>query len=130
MSLLIQEIEKRFKKTSIAPFTVGDDVEVKVKIDENRSQIFKGYVMGIKNKGVSTSVLVVKQSHGNRVEKTFPLHSPNFEFKLVRRGRVRKAKLYYNRERSGRASRIPEDVNNRSARAAESKRRDQSQAAS
>lgn len=121
MSLLIQDIEKRYKKESIAPFTVGDDIEVKVKIDESRSQIFKGYVMAIRNKGVAASVLVVKQSHGIRVERTFPLHSPNFEFKLVRRGRVTKAKIYYNRDRSGRAARIPEDVLNRSARAAAKK---------
>lgn len=119
MSLIIQDIEKNYKKESIASFTVGDDVEVKVKIDDNRHQIFKGYVMAIRNKGVATSVLVVKQSHGIRVEKTFPLHSPNFDFKLVRRGRVRRAKIYYNRDRFGKAARIAEDVNYR-ARAVKS----------
>lgn len=110
MSLLIDAIEKTYKKTSVAPFTVGDDVEVKVKIDDNRSQIFKGYVMAIRNKSVATSVLVVKDSHGVRVEKTFPLHSPNFDFKLIRRGRVNRAKIYYNRERTGKKARIVEDV--------------------
>lgn len=119
MSLLIQEIEKSYKKDNVAPFSVGDDVEVKVKIDDNRSQIFKGYVMAIKNKGVATSVLVVKQSHGIRVEKTFPLHSPNFDFKLVRRGKVRSAKIYYNRDRSGKAARIKEDIRAHKKAAAE-----------
>ena len=66
--------------------------------------------MAIKNKGVATSVLVVKDSHGVRVEKNFPLHSPNFDFKLIRRGRVTKAKIYYNRDRKGKAARIREDV--------------------
>lgn len=124
MSSLIQEIEKQYKKESVAPFTVGDDVEVSVKIDENRSQIFKGYVMAIRNKGVATSVLVVKDSHGIRVEKTFPLHSPNFDFKLVRRGRVRSAKIYYNRDRSGKAARIPEDIRAKSKKAAQKAKQD------
>lgn len=109
MSILIQEIQKSQLK-EITHFKVGDDLEIITKIDEGRMQAFKGTVIARKNKGLSSSVTLRKTTHGVAVEKVFMLHSPLITIKRLKKGRVRRAKLYYLRNLSGRAARIKEDV--------------------
>lgn len=109
MSLLIQEIQQSQLK-EIPHFKVGDDLEIMTKIDEGRTQAFKGTVIARKNKALSSSVTLRKTTHGVAVEKVFMLHSPLISIKRLKKGRVRRAKLYYLRSLSGRAARIKEDV--------------------
>ena len=110
---IIEEIEKAQEK-EIPEFNPGDTVSVSVRVKEGereRLQAFDGVVIGKRNKGVNSSFIVRKISHGVGVERTFQTHSPliaNIEVK--RRGDVRKAKLYYLRERSGRSARIKEKI--------------------
>ena len=110
---IIEEIEKAQEK-EIPEFNPGDTVSVSVRVKEGereRLQAFDGVVIGKRNKGINSSFIVRKISHGVGVERTFQTHSPliaNIEVK--RRGDVRKAKLYYLRERSGRSARIKEKI--------------------
>ena len=91
---------------------VGDTVRVDVKIregDRERIQGFEGIVIARKNGGISETFTVRRVSFGVGVEKTFPIHSPKVaDIKVVRRGKVRRAKLYYLRERTGKAARVKE----------------------
>lgn len=90
-------------------FRPGDTVRVNVKVIEGereRIQAFEGVVIGRKNRGINSSFRVRKMSYGEGVERVFPLYSPNITIDLVRRGRVRRAKLYYLRGRTGKAARI------------------------
>ncbi|HQB61819.1 MAG TPA: 50S ribosomal protein L19 [Spirochaetota bacterium] len=100
-------------------FTVGDLVKVNVRIVEGkreRIQVFEGYVISIKGSGITRSVKVRKNSFGVGVERTFPLFSPKVEsFNLVRRGKIRRAKLYYLRKRTGKKAQIREDINFKTA---------------
>lgn len=100
----------------IPAFRPGDTVEVNVKIKEgnnSRIQAFQGVVIGRQGKGYRETFLVRKISFGVGVERRFPLHSPVIEsIELVRRGRVRRAKLYYLRNLRGKAARIVERRNN------------------
>jgi large subunit ribosomal protein L19 len=95
-------------------FGPGDTVKVNVKIVEGaneRVQAFEGVCIGRKNRGISTSFTVRKISHGEGVERIFPLYSPRIDSIVVmRKGVVRRAKLYYMRELRGRAARIKEKV--------------------
>ena len=99
-----------YKKDDIPEFKVGDTVRVHVKIIEGqreRIQVFEGYVLKRQHGGVNETFTVRKLSNGIGVEKTFPLHSPKIEkIEVVRRGRVRRAKLNYMRQRTGKAARI------------------------
>jgi large subunit ribosomal protein L19 len=99
-----------YKRDDIPEFKVGDTLKVYVKIIEGqreRIQIFEGYVLKRQHGGVNETFTVRKLSNGIGVEKTFPLHSPKIEkIEVVRRGRVRRAKLNYMRQRTGKAARI------------------------
>ncbi|NLA69615.1 MAG: 50S ribosomal protein L19 [Clostridiales bacterium] len=107
---ILDQITNDFKKEDIPAFGVGDTVRVHVKIVEGqreRIQIFEGYVLKKQHGGVNETFTVRKLSHGVGVEKTFPLHSPRIEkIELVKKGKVRRAKLNYMRERTGKAARI------------------------
>ncbi|MDR0404570.1 MAG: 50S ribosomal protein L19 [Oscillospiraceae bacterium] len=103
-----------YKKEEPPQFRVGDTVSVSVKIKEGekeRIQIFKGIVISIKGSGISRNFTVRRVSHGVGMERVFPLHSPNVSsVSVLRRGKVRRAKLYYLRERIGKAVRVKEKI--------------------
>ena len=107
---LIKSITQEFERTDIPEFGIGDTVKVYIKVREGnkeRIQVFEGFVLKRQNGGISESFTVRKISSGVGVEKTFPLHSPRIEkIELVRKGDVRRAKLNYMRERTGKAARI------------------------
>jgi len=111
---IIQEIEKAQIREDIPEFHPGDTIVVQVKVKEGnreRLQAFEGVVIGIRNRGVNSAFTVRKVSHGVGVERTFQTHSPLIDnISVKRRGDVRQAKLYYLRERSGRAARIKEKL--------------------
>lgn len=111
---IIEALENEQRKTDVPEFAPGDTVVVQVKVREGnreRLQAFEGVVIGKRNRGLNSAFTVRKVSHGVGVERTFQTHSPLLaSIELKRRGDVRKAKLYYLRERSGRAARIREKV--------------------
>lgn len=111
---IIEALESEQRKTDVPDFAPGDTVVVQVKVLEGnreRLQAFEGVVIGKRNRGLNSAFTVRKVSHGVGVERTFQTHSPLIaSIELKRRGDVRKAKLYYLRERSGRAARIREKV--------------------
>jgi large subunit ribosomal protein L19 len=110
MSNLIDAIENSQCKTDVPVFNVGDTVRVHVKIlegDKERIQVFEGVVISRANGKNRATFTVRKISYGVGVERIFPLHSPRIEkIDVVSRGRVRRAKLYYLRNLSGKAARI------------------------
>ncbi len=114
MSDIIKELESGFLKTDVPQFGPGDTVSVQVKVVEGereRLQAFEGVVIARKNRGINSSFTVRKMSYGEGVERVFPLHSPNIaNIEVKRRGVVRRAKLYYLRELTGKAARIRERV--------------------
>ena len=119
---LIDKIEKKqmdavLAQREIPVFGPGDTLRIDVKVVEGtreRVQAFEGVCIGRKNDGIGSSFTVRKMSYGEGVERVFPLYSPKIqEIKVVRRGRVRRAKLYYLRGRTGKAARIAEKVTNR-----------------
>ena len=95
-------------------FEVGDSVRVHVKIkegDRERIQVFEGTVIAKKHGGVAETFTVRRVSHGCGVERVFPLHSPNVDkVEIVRQGRVRRAKLYYLRDRVGKAAKVKSKI--------------------
>ena len=116
---LIQKLEaahlaKVTEGKKIPEFSVGDTLKVNVKIVEGtneRVQAYEGICIGRKNRGIHSSFTVRKISHGEGVERTFPLFSPRLDsIELVRRGEVRRAKLYYLRDRRGKSARIKEKL--------------------
>ncbi|NLI91410.1 MAG: 50S ribosomal protein L19 [Peptococcaceae bacterium] len=108
----IRIIEEEQIKSNIPPFRPGDTVKVHVKIIEGtreRIQVFEGLVIKRKGDGLRETFTVRRVSNGVGVERTFPLHSPRIDkIEVVRRGIVRRAKLYYLRDRYGKAARIRE----------------------
>ena len=110
----LEELENEQLKTDLPEFSTGDTVVVQVKVREGnreRLQAFEGVVIGKRNRGLNSAFTVRKISHGVGVERSFQTHSPLIASVTVkRRGDVRKAKLYYLRDRSGRAARIKEKV--------------------
>ena len=112
MSNIIAEIEKEYMKTDVPQFNVGDTVRVSVKVKEGnreRIQAFEGIVIAKKNGSVRESFTVRRVSFGVGIERTFPLHSPRItDIKVIKRGKVRRAKLYYLRNLSGKAAKIKE----------------------
>ena len=114
MSKIIQEIDKQRMTREVPDFKPGDTVIVQVKVvegDRERVQAFEGVVIAISNRGYNSSFTVRKISHGEGVERTFQTHSPSIaEISVKRRGNVRRAKLYYLRERAGKSARIEEKV--------------------
>lgn len=111
---IIQAIESAQLKSDIPEFGAGDTVVVQVKVKEGnreRLQAYEGVVIGKRNRGLNSAFTVRKISNGVGVERTFQTHSPLVESITVkRRGDVRKAKLYYLRERSGKSARIKEKL--------------------
>ena len=114
MNEIIRNIEAAQLRTDIAEFHVGDTVRVHGKIKEGnreRIQVFEGVVLKRQGGGNRETFTVRKNSNGVGVEKTWPLHSPNVEkIEVVRRGKVRRAKLNYLRERTGKAAKVKELV--------------------
>lgn len=101
-------------KSELPNFNVGDTVRVSVNIkegDRERIQMFEGTVIARKGSGVAESFTVRRVSYGVGVERVFPLHSPNVrEVKVVRYGKVRRSKLYYLRDRQGKAAKVKEKL--------------------
>lgn len=114
MNDIIREIEREQLKKEIAPFKVGDTVRVYAKIVEGtkeRIQVFEGVVLKRQHGGVRESFTVRRLSYGVGVEKTWPLHSPRVDrVEVLRRGVVRRAKLFYLRDRVGKAAKIKEEI--------------------
>lgn len=119
-----EQIDSLTDGKSIPEFGPGDTLRVNVKVVEGtreRIQAFEGVCIGRKNAGINSSFTVRKISYGEGVERVFPLYSPRVEsIELVRRGAVRRAKLYYLRERRGKSARIAEKRDTRPAKAAKS----------
>lgn len=109
---LVDVVERKYMEREIPDFSSGDTVRVNVKIKEGdkfRIQAFEGVVIAIRRNKLSTSFVVRKVSFGYGVERIFPLYSPMIEsIERIKRGRVRRAKLYYLRQRKGKAARIKE----------------------
>ena len=107
---VIDQITKEYMKSDIPEFGIGDTVRVHIKIKEGnreRIQVFEGFVLKRQNGGISETFTVRRIASGVGVEKTFPLHSPWVQkIELVRKGRVRRAKLNYMRGRTGKAAKI------------------------
>lgn len=114
MSKLIDEIEREQLKSDVPAFSPGDTVIVQVRVKEGereRLQAYEGVVIAKRNRGLNSSFTVRKISHGEGVERVFQTHSPGIAaIKVKRRGDVRRAKLYYLRDRSGKAARIKEKI--------------------
>ena len=114
MSNIIEQLEQEQMKTDIPDFSPGDTVTVQVKVKEGsreRLQAFEGVVIAKRNRGVNSAFTVRKISHGEGVERVFQTHSPAIGSIVVkRRGDVRRAKLYYLRELSGKSARIKEKL--------------------
>tara|TARA_E500000331_G_C17250751_1_gene711013 strand:+ start:1435 stop:1788 length:354 start_codon:yes stop_codon:yes gene_type:complete len=111
---IIEQIEKEQLRDDIPEFSPGDTVAVQVRIREGereRLQVFEGVVIAKKNRGLNSSFTVRKISNGEGVERVFQTHSKLItEVNVKRKGDVRRAKLYYLRERSGKSARIKEKV--------------------
>lgn len=107
---IIDVIEKESEKSDVTPFRVGDTVKVYAKIvegDKERIQVFEGDVIARKNGGVRETFTVRRMSYGVGVERTFFVHSPRIEkIEVVRRGKVRRAKLHYIRDLTGKKAKI------------------------
>ena len=110
----IKSIEDAQLKSEVADFSVGDTVKVYGKVKEGnreRIQVFEGIVIKRQNGGVQETFTVRKNSYGCGVEKTWPLHSPMVEkIEVTRFGKVRRAKLFYLRERTGKSARVKEKI--------------------
>lgn len=109
---IIDTINQENIKKDIPSFNVGDTVKVMVKViegDKERLQAFEGVVIARKHGGISETFTVRRISYGVGVEKTFPIHSPKVaDIQVIRKGSVRRAKLYYLRERTGKAAKVKE----------------------
>lgn len=109
-SMLIQKLEERQLKKEIPNFTVGDTVKVHTKIvegEKERVQIFQGTVIARKGAGLSETFSVHRVAYGEGMERVFPLHSPRVsKIEIIKRGLVRRAKLYYLRGTSGKKAKV------------------------
>ncbi|NSW87081.1 MAG: 50S ribosomal protein L19 [Syntrophobacteraceae bacterium] len=109
---LIEAVERDHMRADIPPFRIGDTVKVHVKIregDKERVQVFEGVVIRHHKGKTGASFTVRKVSYGVGVERIFPIHSPQIDkVEILRRGRIRRSRLYYLRERLGKAARIKE----------------------
>jgi large subunit ribosomal protein L19 len=109
---IIREIEAEQIKTDLTPFNVGDTIRIDVRIKEGakeRIQAFEGTVIKKQNGGIRETFTVRRVGYGTAVERTFPINSPIIEgIKVVRRGKARRAKLYYLRDRVGKAAKVKE----------------------
>ena len=116
MANIIDQFERENMKESVPEFAIGDTVKVTVTIkegDKERLQAFEGVVIARKNGGIRETFTVRKISYGVGVEKTFPVHSPKIaKIEVVRKGKPRRAKLYYVRELTGKAAKVKAADNN------------------
>ncbi|HOQ15943.1 MAG: 50S ribosomal protein L19 [Epulopiscium sp.] len=114
MNEIIKEIEKEQLKTDITPFEVGDTIRVYSKVKEGnreRLQMFEGIVIKKQHGGIRETFTVRRLSYGVGVERTWPLHSPSIDrIEVVRKGKVRRAKLNYLRQRVGKAAKVKEII--------------------
>ena len=110
----IQAFVNEQLKTEVPQFNIGDSVKVYIRITEGektRTQLFEGTVIARHGGGISETFTVRRVSYGVGVEKTFPIHSPNVEkIEIFRRAKVRRAKLYYLRDRVGKAAKVKEKL--------------------
>ena len=106
----IERIERQQMQKTIAPFSIGDTVQVHVKViegDRERTQVFEGNIIARRGRNNRETITVRKVSYGVGVERVFPVYSPYVQdIKVLRSGKVRRAKLYYIRKKKGRAMRI------------------------
>ena len=111
---LMKALTSQYMKEELPQMNVGDTVRVHVKIKEGareRVQVFEGTIIARKHGGIEESITVRRLSYGVGCEKAFPVHSPNIvKVETVRRGKVRRAKLYYLRNRLGKAAKVKERV--------------------
>ncbi|MGN1357661.1 MAG: 50S ribosomal protein L19 [Succinivibrionaceae bacterium] len=116
---IIEQLEKEQLRTDLPAFAPGDTVKVNVRVKEGekeRIQAYEGVVIAKRNRGINSAFTVRKISNGEGVERVFQTHSPLIEsVTVIRRGDVRRAKLYYLRERSGKSARIREKLKKVSA---------------
>ena len=109
----IKLVEEQLLKKEVSQFNVGDQLKVYVKImeaDKMRVHPFEGTVIRKRGQGMSSSFTLRKMSFGEGIERTFPLHAPSIEkIEVIRKGKVRRAKLYYLRKRVGKATKIQEE---------------------
>ena len=114
MSDIIKELENEQLQSGLPEFSPGDTIIVQVKVKEGnreRLQAFEGFVLAKRNRGLNSSFTVRKISHGEGVERVFQLHSPLIaSIEVVRKGDVRRAKLYYMRDLRGKTARIKEKI--------------------
>ena len=111
---IIESLTNDQLRTDLPEFNIGDTIKVHVKIkegDKERIQIFEGTVIAKKHGGIQETFTVRRLSYGVGVERTFPVNSPKIDkIDVVRRGKVRRAKLYYLRDRVGKATRVKEKI--------------------
>jgi large subunit ribosomal protein L19 len=115
---VIREIEKKYMRNDLPKFNPGDTIRVYFRLKEGeekeRIQVFEGVVIRRRGSGSNATFTVRKVSFGVGVERTFPMHSPRIEkIEIVKRGKVRRARLYYLRERYGKSARIKERFNDK-----------------
>ena len=110
---IIAQIEQEGMKKDLPAIAIGDQVKVNVKVKEGekeRIQTYEGVVIARKNGGIRETIVVRRVTFGIGVERTFPLHSPKIDsIQVVRHGKVRRAKLYYLRSRTGKAAKLKEN---------------------
>ena len=115
MNSIIKQLESEQIREGLAPFNIGDTVKVYARIVEGakeRVQMFQGTVIKRQNGGIRETFTVRRVSSGIGVEKTWPLHSPRIDkIEVIRRGRVRRAKLFYLRDRVGKRAKVKEILN-------------------
>ncbi|MFH0921101.1 MAG: 50S ribosomal protein L19 [Fibrobacterota bacterium] len=113
MNAIIREVEKEMLKET-RDFRVGDSVRISMEIvegDKKRVQIYEGLIMSKKGTGINACITVRKTTAGIGIEKIIPIHMPSIKaIEVVRRGKVRRAKLYYLRELTGKATRVKENL--------------------
>ena len=111
---LVKAVSDKYLKEELPEMNVGDTVRVHVKIKEGsreRIQVFEGTIIARKHGGIGETITVRRLSYGVGCEKVFPVHSPSIvKVETVRRGKVRRAKLYYLRDRVGKAAKVKERV--------------------
>ena len=111
---LLKAVSSKYMKEELPSMNVGDTVRIHVKIKEGsreRIQVFEGTIIARKHGGIEETITVRRLSYGVGCEKVFPVHSPSIvKVETVRRGKVRRAKLYYLRDRMGKAAKVKERV--------------------
>ena len=112
MNDIIRAVEQQQMKTDVPELRIGDTLKISVKVVEGqreRIQVFEGYLIAKKGGGLSETITVRRVSYGIGVERTFPIHSPRIDkIEVARHGQVRRSKLYYLRDRVGKAASIKE----------------------